>query len=61
MQYATMQYTIPGSLKHERKQNDITRTVNITDQLTKELNREGYDLKRSSVYLHLLPRTFRTV
>ena len=34
----------------------LIRTVKILDQLTEALNREGYSLKRSSVYLRLLPR-----
>ena len=29
--------------------------------MTAALNREGYDLKRSSVYLHLLPRNAKTI
>ena len=38
----------------------MIRTVTILDQLTEALNREGFELKRSSVYLHLLPRNHRT-
>ena len=33
----------------------LIRTVKILDQLTEALNREGYSLKRSSVYLRFLP------
>ena len=38
----------------------MIRTVTILDHLTEALNREGFELKRSSVYLHLLPRNHRT-
>ena len=31
------------------------------DQLPEALNREGFELKRSSVYLHLLPKNHRTI
>ena len=33
----------------------MIRTVKTLDQLTKALNCEGFELKGSSVYLHLLP------
>ena len=38
----------------------MIRTVKTLDQLTEALNREGFELKRSSVYLHLLPQNHRT-
>ena len=47
---------ISGSAAHERCRSEIIRTVKTLDQLTEALNREGYSLKRSSVYLRLLPR-----
>ena len=53
-------FAIPGSDAHERKQNEVIKTVRTLEQLTEELNHEGYDVKRSSVYLHLLPRNYRT-
>ena len=30
-------------------------------QLTETLNQEGYNLKRSTIYLHLLPKNSRTI
>ena len=38
----------------------MIRTVKTLDQLTETLNREGFELKRSSVYLHLLHQNHRT-
>ena len=39
----------------------MIRTVKSLDQLTEALNHEGYDLKHSTIYLHLLPRNSRTI
>ena len=39
----------------------MIRAVKTLDQLTEALNREGLELKRSSVYLHLLPRNHRSI
>ena len=58
---AICRIAIPGSAAHERRRNEVIRTVKTLDQLTAALNREGYDLKRSSVYLHLLPRNAKTI
>ena len=53
---AISRIAISGSAAHERRRSEIIRTVKTLDQLTEALNREGYSLKRSSVYLRLLPR-----
>ena len=53
---AISQIAISGSAAHERCRPEIIRTVQTLDQLTGAQNREGYSLKRLSVYLHLLPR-----
>ena len=58
---AICRIAIPGSAAHERRRNEVIRTVKSLDQLTEALNQEGYDLKRSSVYLHLLPKKSRTI
>ena len=50
-----------GSAAHERRRNEVIRTVKTLDQLTEALNREGFELKRFSVYLHLLPKNHRTI
>ena len=47
---------ISGSAAHERRRPEITPLAKSLDQLTEVLNREGYSLKKSSVYLHLIPR-----
>ena len=39
----------------------MIRTVKLLDQLTEALNHEGYDLKHSTIYLHLLPKDSRTI
>ena len=52
--------SISGSAAHDQRRNEVMRTVKNLDQLTEPLNREGFELKRSSVYLHLLPRNHRT-
>ena len=58
---AIYRIAIPGSAAHERRRNEVIRTVKALDQLTEALNYEGYDLKRSSVFLHLLPKTSPTL
>ena len=58
---AICQIAISGSAAHDRRRNKVIRTVKTLDQLTKALNSEGFELKRSSVYLHLLPRIHWTI
>ena len=50
-----------GSAAHERRRNEVIWTVKTLDQLAEVLQSEGYELKRSSVHLHLLPRNHRTI
>ena len=57
---AISRIAISGSAAHERRRSEIIRTVKTLDQLTEALNREGYSLKRSSVYLHFLLRNSLT-
>ena len=52
---------ISGSAAHDRRRNEGIRTVKTLNKLTEALNREGFELKRSSVYLYLLPRNYRTI
>ena len=52
---------ISGSAAHDRQRNEVIRAVKTLDQLTEALNREGFELKRSSVYLHLLSRNHRSI
>ena len=58
---AICQTAIPDSAAHERRRNEVIRTVKLLDQLTERLNQEGYDLKRPTIYLHLLPKNSRTI
>ena len=57
---AVCRIAIPGSAAHERRRNEVIRTVESLNQLTEALNYEGYDLKRSTIYLHFLPKNSRT-
>ena len=57
---AISRIAISSSAAHDRR-NEMIRTVKTLDQLTEALNREGFELKRSSVYLHLLPRCHKTI
>ena len=58
---AICRIAISGSAAHDRRRKEVIRAVKTLDQLTKALNREGIELKRSSVYLHLLPRNHRSI
>ena len=58
---AICRIAIPGSAAHERTRNEVIRTVKSLDQLTEALNHEDYDLKRSTIYLHLLSKNSRTI
>ena len=44
---------------HDRRRNEVVRTIETLHQLTAALNREVFELKRSSVYFHLLPWNHR--
>ena len=54
---AVCRIAIPVSVAHERRRNEVIRTVTSLDQLTEALNH----LKRSTIYLHLLPKNSRTI
>ena len=45
---AICQIAISGSATLDRHRNEVIRTVKTLDQLTEVLNREGFELKRSS-------------
>jgi hypothetical protein len=47
---------ITGSASDDRRRTEMIRTVKTLDDLTHELQKRGYQLSRSSVYLRLLPR-----
>jgi hypothetical protein len=45
-----------GSAADSRRRTDCTRTVKTLDELMSALNSKGFDISRSGLYLHLLPR-----
>lgn len=45
-----------GSAAHEKRQNEVYRTIMTLDDLTAQLNRDGFDVKRSTVYIRLQPK-----
>lgn len=47
---------ITGSASDDRRRTEMIRTVKTLDDLTDELQKRGYELSRSAVYLRLLPR-----
>ena len=47
---------IIGSGADDRRNTEIIRSIRSLDDLTEELNKLGYNLKRSAVYLRLQPR-----
>ena len=58
---AICRIAIRGSATHDQRRNKVIRTVKALDHLTEALNRKGFELKRSSVYLHWLPRNHRAI
>ena len=52
---------ISGSVAHDRRLNDVIRTVKTLDQLKEALNRDGFERKCSSVCLYLSPQNHRTI
>ena len=58
---AICRIAIPGSATHKGRRNEVIRTVKSFNQLTETLNHEGYDLKCSTICLHLLPKNSRTI
>lgn len=53
---AITRIAIQGSAAHERRRQDVIRSVKTIDQLTVALQQEGFDIKRSTVYLRVIPR-----
>ena len=49
-----------SGVAHDWHHNEVIRTVKTLDQLTEALNCKGSELKRYSVYRHLLPWNHRT-
>ena len=53
---AICRIAISGSANHDRRRNEVIRTVKTLDQLTKALNREGFELKRSQCTFICCPK-----
>lgn len=47
---------IHGSAAHDKRQSDIFRSIKTLDELTEELNKNGFSISRSGAYLRLLPK-----
>lgn len=45
-----------GSAAHEKRREEIYRSIKTLSQLTKALNDAGFQISRSATYLRLLPR-----
>ena len=45
-----------GSASHDKRQNDMYRSVKTLDQLKEQLKSDGFAIRRSGLYLRLQPR-----
>ena len=45
-----------GSAAHEKRQSDVYRSIKTLDELTKQLNYDGFNIHRGGVYLRLIPK-----
>lgn len=50
-----------GSAAHERRRDDVIRTVKTLDDLVDKLEENGFSLSRSAAYLRLLPRRSNSI
>eukprot|EP00731_Ephydatia_muelleri_P001579 Em0001g1579a len=48
--------TFYGSAAHEKRQSDVYRSIKTLDELTKQLNDDGFNIHRGGVYLRLIPK-----
>ena len=51
-----VEIALHGSAAHEKRQSNIYRSIKTLDELTKQLQLDGFKVSRSGVYLRLLPR-----
>jgi len=51
---------IHGSGAHERRRCDVLRSVRTLDQLLAEIQKQGFQISRSGLYLRLVPRNHLT-
>ena len=47
-----------GSAAHEKRQTEVYRSIMTLDDLTSQLNKDGFNVKRSAVYLRLQPKKY---
>lgn len=57
---AITEIALGGSAADDRRRSELIRTVRTLDDLTHELQKRGFNMSRSSVYLRLQPRSART-
>jgi hypothetical protein len=54
---AVVNIAMQGSAAQEKRRNEICRCILTLDDLTAQLNRDSFDVTRSSVYLRLKLKT----
>ncbi|XP_032779890.2 uncharacterized protein LOC116918320 [Daphnia magna] len=55
-----MDIALHGSAAHEKRRTEVYRSVRTLDDLTEQLQKDGFQISRSGVYLHLQPRSSAT-
>lgn len=55
-----MDIAIHGSAAHDKRREEMYRSVRTLTDLSKELNESGFKISRSGTYLRLLPRRSNT-
>lgn len=50
-----------GSAAHNRRQNEVLRSIRTLNQLVSELRTQGFSVSRNGVYLRLLPRSSKSI
>lgn len=58
---AIIDIALHGSAAHEKRKSDIYRSIRTLDELTEQLNTDGFHFSRSTVYTRLLPRRSSTL
>ena len=55
-----LEIALHGSAAHEKRQADVYRSIKTLDELTEQLNKDGFNISRSGVYLRLIPKNSTT-
>lgn len=53
---AIVDIAIHGSAAHENRRSDVYRSIKTLDELTNQLQLDGFTVSRSGIYLRLLPK-----